>query len=103
MDKRGAAPQGSDGDASSRCARGKPITGVRRRIELAEKLADQAAAAESAGDHKAAADLYRKAIDALALSAGAVLAAANDARGCETSLGSDSSSTTNRDDGPDRD
>jgi hypothetical protein len=45
--------------------REKATTGVRRRIEHAEELADQAVVAEAVGDHRTAAELYKRAIDAL--------------------------------------
>jgi hypothetical protein len=58
--------------------RERAISGIRRRIEFAEQLAEQAVAAEVDGDHKAAADFYRQAIDALTLLADEVSAAATD-------------------------
>jgi len=75
-DPKGTNP--GDDEAKAPPVRDKPITGIRRRIEVAEQLADEAVAAELDGDHRTAADLYRRAIDALTIIADAVTAAAND-------------------------
>ena len=70
------SPGGEDSNVPR--VRERAISGIRRRIEFAEQLADQAVAAELDGDHKAAADFYRRAIDALTLLADEGSAAAND-------------------------
>jgi hypothetical protein len=59
-------PTSPGGDFAALRAREKSSTG-RRRLQLAEDLADRAVVAEGEGNHKAAADLYRQAIDTLTL------------------------------------
>jgi len=45
--------------------RERATTGTRRRIQTAEEFAGQAVVAETNGDHRTAADLYRKAVETL--------------------------------------
>ena len=66
--------------------RARVIT-VKRRVQLAEQLASKAVAAELDGDHKAAAELYRKAIDALTYLADTAGVAVNDITGTDDESG----------------
>jgi hypothetical protein len=59
-----AAADGEE-NASETPPREKATTGIKRRIQRAEEIASEAVAAEALGDHRAAAELYKRAIDTL--------------------------------------